>query len=147
MKLLSIIIVLILAIGAKSQNIILKDFDNKFKMAELILEKQPTAKNVKNVLTEGITVDSVTATGYYLKYTDKSSMVAYLYKDTERTVYLSFYEKSDNKKLIYDHVKNDMKFIFVASEHMRDYFNNGKISLQISPGMKEGMLVHIEKVN
>lgn len=124
----------------------IRNFDIKVKLAQLILEKQPGAKDIKNFLPEGFILDSINATGYYITYTDKIQIIAWLYKDTERTVGVSFYENNDAKKEIYEYTEKELNYTFIASEHMCDYYNKGNSSIRFCPGMNEGLMVYIENI-
>jgi hypothetical protein len=139
--------ILMLNIVAIAQNKIIQNFGEKVKLAQLILDKQPIIKDIKNILTDGFIIDSINATGYYIEYADKIQIVAYLYKGTERTVAIGFYEKNDSKKEIYDYTEKEMKYVYTASEHMCDYFNKGNSSIRFCPNMNEGLMVYIEKIN
>jgi hypothetical protein len=135
---------LIASISPMAQTKTVENFNKRVKMAQLILEKQPKATQIKSLLTEGFTLDSANAVGYYIKCPDNIQMVATLYKDTERTVALWFYEKNEAQKEIYDYAEKALKFVYFGSEHMCDYYNNEVLSLRFSPKMDLGLLVYIE---
>ena len=144
-KLFIINIFLIVSISANAQNKIIQNFDKRVQLAYLIIDKQPTGKNIKSILPDGFILDSVNATGYYITYTDKIQIIAYLYKDTERTVAVGFYENNESKKEIYDYTEKEMKYVFTASEHMCDYYKKGNSSIRFCPNMNKGLMAYIEK--
>jgi len=96
-------------------------------------------------LISGFALDSANATGYYITCPDKVQLVAYLYKDTERTVFVGFYENNEFRKEIYEYMDKGLKYIYTDSEHMCDYFLKGKSSICFCPNMKEGLKVSVEK--
>lgn len=128
----------------KYQDYILLNFEDKVKMAQLIIEIQPTKYNIKNILLEGFVLDSINTTGYFISYSDNIQLIAYLYKDTERIVAVGFYENNDNEKEIYYYVANEMKYLFSASQRMCDYFNNEKLSIHFCPNTNKGLMVYIQ---
>lgn len=136
--------ILIANITASAQNNYAQNFDKRVKMAHLILEKQPTAANIKGTLTDGFTLDSANATGFYVICPDKIQIIAYLYLGTERTVAVGFYEKNEAQKDIYDYTANELKYTYIASEHMCDYYKKDNSSIRFCPNMNEGLMVYIE---
>jgi hypothetical protein len=138
---------LIANITATSQNNYAQNFDNRVKLAQQILEKQPTSATIKGILTDGYGLDSANATGFYITCPDKIQIVAYLYLGTERTVAVGFYEKNDAKKEIYDFTVNELKYTYIASEHMCDYYTKEKSSILFCPDLDNGLMVYIEKIN
>lgn len=145
-KFLLISVIIMTNVSAMAQTKTIQNFDQRVSIAHLIIEKQPTARELKSVLIPGFTLDSANATGYYITSPDKVQMVAYFYKDTERTVYVGFYENNDDRKEIYEYIEKNLKYIFTASEHMCDYYSKEKSSIRFCPGMKEGLMVHVEKI-
>lgn len=137
--------IFISSITAIAQNNYTQNFDKRVKMAHLILEKQPTTAYIKSILTDGFTLDSANATGFYITCPDKIQIVAYLYKDTERTVAVGFYEKNEEQKEIYDFTANELKYTYIASEHMCDYYKKDNSSIRFCPNLNEGLMVYVEE--
>jgi hypothetical protein len=144
-KLLTICALIIANVSAMAQTKTIQNFDQRVSLAHLIIEKQPTVREIKSLLIPGFTLDSANATGYYITCHDKVQMVAYLYKDTERTVYVGFYENNEDRKEIYEYMDKGLKYIYTASEHMCDYYSKEKSAIRFCPGMKEGLMVSVEK--
>ncbi|MEI8203476.1 MAG: hypothetical protein WCH34_10720 [Bacteroidota bacterium] len=139
------VLFMLIFLFAKAQNQLQKEFDAKIKMAYLILEKQPTHQNLKNVLTADFTIDSTNEMCYYIKYLSKTQLVVYLYKDSERTVAVEFYEQNKNKLEIYGYTAKALNYEWIASEHMCDYYKNEQQSIRFCPGMTKGLSVYVEK--
>lgn len=145
-KLFIVWLLIISSVLVVAQTNKLQYFVQRLSLANLIIEKQPTVREIKSVLIPGFTLDSANATGYYITCPDKVQMVAYLYKDTERTVFVGFYENNEDRKEIYEYMEKGLKYIYTASEHMCDYYLKEKSSIRFCPGMKEGLMVHVEKI-
>jgi hypothetical protein len=137
--------ILMATMATMAQTNTVVNFAKRVYMTRLILEKQPKAYEIKSLLPEGFKLDSTNAVGYYIKCPDNIQMVAALYKDTERTVALWFYEKDEAQKEIYEYVEKTLKFVYFGSEHMCDYYNNEVLSLQFCPNMNLGLMVYIER--
>ena len=135
---------LAVSIPAIAQNNYTQNFDKRVKMSHIILEKQPTTANIKDILTDGFKLDSANTTGYYITCPDKIQIIAYLYLGTERTVAVGFYEKNEAKKDIYDFTANELKYTYIASEHMCDYYKKEESSIRFCPNMNKGLMVYIE---
>ena len=130
---------------AMAQTLTVENFNKRVKMAQLILEKQPKANEIKSLLPEGFKLDSTNTSGYYIHCPDRIQMVATWYKGTQRTVGLWFYEKDEAKKEIYEFVEKTLKFVYFGSEHMCDYYYNDALSLRFCPNMDLGLMVYIER--
>jgi len=136
--------ILMTTIAATPQTKALVNFCKRVFLAQLILEKQPKATEIQQLLLVGFKLDSTNTVGYYINCPDNIQMVAALYKGTQRTVALWFYEKDDAKKEIYEFVEKELNFVYFGSEHLCDYYHNDKFSLRFSPKMDLGLLVYIQ---
>lgn len=139
-----IIISLLLSTVGITQNKAIENFDKKVSFALWAINTQRTHVGLIDSLPKGLSVDSITGRGYYLKYMKKTAMTIHFDKDTVRIIAVSFDENKEAKEDIYNYVENDLKYKFTSSENACDYYSKGKNIMRFCP-MGKKLSVYIEK--
>lgn len=134
---LFMVIILFVNTSLFAQNNFEPGFDKKMKMAMLIMEQQPGKEAIKDILTEGFALDSITNSGYYMSYMEqntKSLLTVFLNQTTTKVEAAEFYVKGNlaEKNDISNYLETELKFVYSESKRNVDYYIKDKISVRLS---------------
>jgi len=148
MKLIQTLIlssILIVSTAVMAQNKPIQNFDKRVKLALLLIDKQPTIKNIKSILPKGFILDSTNVSGYYITSKDKIQLFAIINKETGRIASVEFCENNNLLKEVQDYIEKELKYTPFGGSEDCYYYSKGNSSLRLCP-TKEGIMVYIDNV-
>jgi len=117
--------------------------ESQLKIAQFVLQVQPSESDFKEFLPAGCTVDSVIDNATYFKEPTGTRMIAYRNIETRQVVHLECYQPLDVQKELYSYLQDTKGYTYWGSQHMWDFMNTELLSVAGCVGLNNAVTLHI----